>query len=333
VYIIFRQLPHHVQRKPVALRESIACFRRSSRARKHSMTGSSQPDSTIERLIRWAMSSDNVRAILLTSTRAVPGAPLDALSDYDVILVARDIQPFVADRSWLSTFGNVLVAYWDPFDPATSTGASNVVQYEDRLKIDFGIWPIERLVQITMQPSPHPELDAGYRILLDRDGIAAKLPPPTHTAYIPKPPDEDTFLVHINDFFSDVPYVAKCLLRDELLPARWCLDYDMRYVYLLPMLEWRMECDHNWSVSTGNLGKGLKKRLPPDIWAEVESTFAGAGIEETWQAMFRMIDLFRRTGQEVAADLGYDYPIDLDRRVTSHALRMRSGELGLTTDD
>jgi aminoglycoside 6-adenylyltransferase len=293
------------------------------------MTGPNQSDPVIQHLLDWALSGDNIRTILLTSTRAVPGATVDALSDYDVILVARDIQPLVADRSWLSTFGNVLVAYWDPFDPVTSTGASNVVQYEGRLKIDFGIWPVERLVQITMQPTPHPELDAGYRILLDRDGIAARLPSPTHTAYIPKPPDEDTFLLLVNDFFIGVPYVAKCLLRDELLPARWCLDYDMRYVYLLPMLEWRMECDHDWSASTGVNGKGLKKLLPPDIWTEVESTFAGAGVDDTWEAMFRMIQLFRRTGEKVATDLGYTYPSGLDRRVTDHALRMRNGDHGI----
>lgn len=294
------------------------------------MTNASQADPIIEHLVRWAMSGDNVRAILLTSTRAVPGATVDALSDYDVILVARDIQPLVNDHSWLSTFGTVLVAYWDPFDPATSTEASNVVQYEGRLKIDFTLWPVERLVQTTQLPEPLPELDAGYRILLDRDGIAARLPSPNHAAYIPKPPDEKTFQLLVNDFFVGVPYVAKCLLRDELLPARWCLDYDMRYVYLLPMLEWRMECDHDWSVATGVNGKGLKKRLPPDIWTDIESTFANAGIDDTWEAMFRMIDLFRRAGQEVAAHLGHEYPLELDLRVTAHAQSMRSGELDLT---
>jgi hypothetical protein len=34
-------------------------------------------------LIEWAMARSPIRAVLLTSTRAIPGAPLDALSDYD----------------------------------------------------------------------------------------------------------------------------------------------------------------------------------------------------------------------------------------------------------
>ena len=26
--------------------------------------------------------------------------------------------------------------------------------------------------------------------------------------------------------------MAKCLWRDEIFPAKWCLDYDMKHVYL-----------------------------------------------------------------------------------------------------
>ena len=99
----------------------------------------------------------------------------------------------------------------------------------------------------------------------------------------------------------------------------------MRYVYLLPMLEWKMECDHGWSVSPGSLGKGLKRRLPPAIWEELEGTWAGAGIADNWEALFRMIALFRRVAGEVATHLGFAYPDALDRRVTAHVRRMRAG--------
>jgi aminoglycoside 6-adenylyltransferase len=73
----------------------------------------------------------------------------------------------------------------------------------------------------------------------------------------------------------------------------------------------------------GALGKGLKRRLPPEIWAEVESSYAGAGIEDNWESLFRMIALFRRVAREVATHLGYTYPEELDARVTGHAQSMR----------
>jgi hypothetical protein len=37
------------------------------------------PDDVVRRLIRWAERNDPVRAMLLTSTRARPGSPVDAL--------------------------------------------------------------------------------------------------------------------------------------------------------------------------------------------------------------------------------------------------------------
>jgi aminoglycoside 6-adenylyltransferase len=296
------------------------------------MTETVETDAVIEKLIAWGDHHDDVRAMILTSTRAVPNGKVDALSDYDVIVVLRDIQPWLVERSWIGDFGDVLVAYWDPvgINPLTDTVTiGNVVQYEGALKIDFGLWPGEALENIGRLPKLPAELDAGYRVLLDKDGLTDAIAPPTYTGYIPQRPDEATYQTLVNDFFIGVPYVAKCLLRDEILPAKWCFDYDMRYVYLLPMLEWRVQCDRDWSVSTGVNGKGLKTYLPAEIWAGLEDSFAGAEIEANWDALFRMIDLFRRVAREVASHLEYTYLEDLDRLVTEHAHRMRNGEFGL----
>ncbi len=218
---------------------------------------------------------------------------------------------------WLGDFGEVLVVYWDPVQPDPATGVAscgNVTQYADGLKIDFTLWPVELFRRVAAAPDLPAELDAGYRVLLDKDGLAATLRPPTGRAYIPAPPTLEEYLTHINDFLTDAPYVAKCLRRDDLLPARWCLDYDMKLVYLLRMLDWRAAMDDGWAVPAGYLGKGLKKRLPPDIWAELKQTFAGAGPEDNWTALERTLALFRRVAIEVGESLGYAYPDDLHAR-------------------
>ena len=51
-----------------------------------------------------------MRAALLTSTLAVPGAKVDIFSDFDLILILSDVQPFFQDRAWLEDFGHVLDA-------------------------------------------------------------------------------------------------------------------------------------------------------------------------------------------------------------------------------
>jgi aminoglycoside 6-adenylyltransferase len=267
--------------------------------------------------------------MLLTSTRANPHAPVDAFSDYDVVLVVLDIHPFFEDRTWLQDFGQVLVVYWDPIHPAPDYGieqVANVTQYADGLKIDFTLWPVELLRRIAEAPALPADLDVGYIVLVDKDHLTDGMQAPTYTAYIPTPPTDETYQKVVEDFFSDAPYVAKCLWRDELLPAKWCLDYDMKHNFLRQMLEWRMERDHDWSVTTGALGKGLKQRLPPEIWSQLEHTYVGPGIADNWDALFRTIALFRQVAIEIADHLGYAYPHDLDQRVTTYVQNVQRQE-------
>ena len=285
-------------------------------------------DPVSARLVEWAEGKASIRAMLLTSTRAVPlpNAPVDEFSDYDVVLFVEDIHPFHEDRAWLQDFGEVLVAYWDPIYRDPDFGFEkfgNVTQYSDGLKIDFTLWNVEALRSMVHAATLPAEYDAGYRVLLDKDGLTHGMRPPTYKAYIPAPPTNELYQTMVNDFFSDAPYVAKCLLRGELLPAKWCLDYDMKHVYLRPMLEWLMGLMHNWSLSTGWLGKGLKKKLPAELWSQLEASYADANFEANWQALFNTMTLFRRVATEVGEGLGYAYPLELDERVTAFVKHMQ----------
>ena len=59
-------------------------------------------------------------------------------------------------------------------------------------------------------------------------------------------------------------------------------------------------------------------------WEELESTFAGANIDENWHALFRTIELFRRLAVEVGDSLSYNYPYDLDQRITDYLLKIKN---------
>lgn len=283
-------------------------------------------DKVISQLVRWAEQRSSIRAMLLTSTRAIPTAHVDSFSDYDVVLVVEDIHPFFEDRSWLEDFGKVLVVYWDPIHRDLEYDlekVANVTQYTDGLKIDFTLWPVALMRKIVRAPALTAELDAGYRILMDKDGLTEGMKPPTYTAYVPVPPTAEAYQKWIEDFLSDAPYVAKCLRRGELLPVKWALDYDMKHVYLRVMLEWRVGVEHGWSIPVGSLGKGLKKHLPSTIWSQLESSYAGADVADNWEALFRTMALFRQVAIEVGEALGYAYPYDLDKQVTIYVQAMR----------
>lgn len=286
-----------------------------------------EAEQVIDSLIFWADDEPRVRAMVLTSSRAIPGAPIDILSDYDVILALTEVQPFFEDRAWLEAFGRVLVLYRDPLRPHRGFPVSGyVTQYESGLKIDFRLWPVENLRQVVADTQLPDELDAGYRVLLDKDHLTSGLRSPTYKAYIPAPPTESEYLTVVELLFHEATYVAKHLWRDDLMAAKYNLDYAMKQEDLRPMLEWLIEIEHGWSVRPGPYGRRLKRWLRADLWAELEDTYAGAGLEANWEAMFRTIALFRTVAVEVGEHLGYAYPHDLDRRAVAYLETVRNLE-------
>jgi aminoglycoside 6-adenylyltransferase len=270
-------------------------------------------------LIRWGESQPLVRAMLLTSTRAIPNAAVDLFSDYDVILALRDVRPFFTSRDWLAAFGEVLALYRDPLEPCQGgVKSAYVVQFVGGLKIDFSLWPVDLLRQVASAAELPEEFDAGYRILLDKDGLTVGLKPPTYHAYIPHPPDETEYRKMIEEAMLEATYVARYLWRGDLMAARFILDSFMKHEHLLPVLQWHFEMDLGWSARAGLYGRGLQKVLRPDMWAELESTYTGPGLEENWQALLATLALLHKAATEVGERLGFAYPDEMERRTREY---------------
>lgn len=287
-------------------------------------------DMNLERLAAWGAAEVRVRAMLLTSTRAVPAgaavaAAADVFSDYDVVLALTDVRPFHARRDWLETFGPLLALYRDPLEGEPGLETSGyVVQYENGLKIDFTLWPVEVLRRTAANPQLPAEYDAGYRVLLDKDGLTAGMKAPTYQGYIPLKPTRAEFEESVEVFFVDSIYVAKYLWRDDLVAAKHVLENFAMQEHIRPMLEWRIEIDHGWAVKPGPYGRGLKRWLRPDLFHRLEQTYTGPGIEESWQALFAALELMRCVGCEVAEALGYAYPEALHERALAYIHKVKA---------
>lgn len=279
---------------------------------------------TLDILVRWGESQPLVRAMVITSSRAVPGGPVDAYSDYDVILALDDILPFHQERAWLEAFGHVLVMYLDPIELQDGCRMSgNVVQFEEGLKIDFSLWEVEVLRRIVHAPRLPDELDAGYRVLLDKDGLTAGLQPPSYKAFIPVPPSESVYLEYAECILLEAIYVAKLLRRDDLMAAQFVLNQYMRHEHTQPLLEWHMEIEHGWSVKPGPYGRRLKQTLRPDLWAALMRTYTGSSADEIWQATLDLLALYRKAAIEVSAALGFTYPEDQYRRTLAYLYKVK----------
>ena len=271
----------------------------------------------LAKLMAWAEARPGVRALLLTSSRARLGGPVDALSDYDLILAVADVERFVRDDAWLYDYGEPMVRWGDEGEVLGLPTHFRSAVYQDYVKIDYTVWPEALLERVAKSAALPEELDEGYRVLLDKDGATAAWKPPTHKAFIPARPTQAEYRALVEEFWWVATYVAKSLWRDELVFARWVLTADLRDGALRRMLEWRIEIDHGWRVRPGVHGRGLETLLPAGAWAELADTYVGPGIENDWAALWQTAALFRRVAREVASALGFVYPQATDDQVSA----------------
>ena len=272
----------------------------------------------LDRLIAWGEAQQSIRALVLTSSRARADATVDLLSDYDVIVAVTDTASFEANDDWAAAYGRPLARWGDRSERYGLTTFFLGVVYSDGVKVDYTIWPDALLERVAKAEALPDELDVGYRVLLDKDGRTSGWAAPAYRAHIPAPPKEAEYRAIIEEFWWDTTYVAKALWRGEVVFAKFVLDYDAKFIALRRVLEWRIELDHEWSLRPGAYGRGLERLLPADISDELASTFAGTGVEDNWDALFRTTALFRRVATEVGDALGYAYPENVDEGVSAH---------------
>lgn len=129
-----------------------------------------QETTVLTKLVSWAASQNSVRAVIITSSLARPDGPVDLLSDYDIILFVTNAEELGQNSNWLSDYGQPLVRWGDQSELYGLVTYFRSAIYEDYIKIDYSIWPTELLERISVESSLPEELDAGYRVLLDKDG-------------------------------------------------------------------------------------------------------------------------------------------------------------------
>ncbi len=274
-------------------------------------------DPVLQQLIALGERYDQIRAVILTSTRTTGAC--DLLSDYDVELYVTDPAPFASSDEWFESFGPVLVLRRLPTDEEGDPSFTRLVQYRSGLRIDFLVATLARLRKLCEAPALDEDHDVGYEVLLDKDGTTASLGPPTFRAYLPTPPSEAEYANCVNGFWWNTTYVPKYLWRGHRLAALFMLDGQKHYS-LRSMLVWSVEVEENWTWRPGLMGKGIEQKLDPEARREL----AAVSTEDTWEALFRTAALFRKAATRVAESLGYAYPLDLDQSVSAYWRTIRA---------
>ena len=144
-----------------------------------------QKNTVIKNLTDWAAENNQVRAMILTSSRAKPGRQTDLFSDYDIELYVNDIRQFKNDN-WLNDFGDVMIRW--PLKPMATFDKAWITRlflFENDVRIDF---------QVTAKKSMHPSAyDDGYQVLVDKDKLTINLNTPTFSRYNNKKPEKEEY--------------------------------------------------------------------------------------------------------------------------------------------
>jgi len=269
-------------------------------------------------ILNTAREDERIRAVMLNGSRTNPHAPRDIFQDFDVIYFVTDVASFRLDEHWIDRFGERMILQLpddigDP-PPGKNAGFAYLMQFSDGNRIDLNLFPLDRLDDL--------EEDSLSLLLLDKDGLFGQLPPPSESSYLPQPPTARAFAACCNEFWWVCPYVAKGLWRGEITYAKFMLDQVVR-AQLMKMLVWDIGVKTQFSVNPGIFGRHFERCLEPQLWERLLDTYSDAGIENTWQALFAMCELFRSAAKQVSNHFEFDYPSDDDHMVSAHLRHVR----------
>jgi aminoglycoside 6-adenylyltransferase len=272
----------------------------------------------LELILEVARDDERIRVALLNGSRANPNAPRDIFQDFDIVYLVTDVAPFRRNLPWIERFGELMILQLpddmqDP-RPGDDGGFTYLMQFADGNRIDLGIYPLHQLDERLS--------DSLTVLLLDKDGVIGSLDPPSERAYLPQPPTAKQFADCCNEFWWVCPYVAKGLWRQEILYAKTMLDQVVRE-QLMQMLAWHIGVQTGFALNPGKFGKYFQRYLEPALWQMLERTYAGAGYNDTWDALLTMGSLFERIAVPLARHFGFDYPSGDAGRVRAHLEHVR----------
>lgn len=270
-------------------------------------------------ILSTAQEDERIRAVMMNGSRANPNAPHDFFQDYDIVYFVTDDEPYTRNLDWIKRFGEMMILQlpveMDDPPPVDVDGYCYLMQFADGNRIDLTIYPIASLAKW--------ENDSQTIVLMDKDGLLPDYPLPSDRDYLPKPPTAKQYFDCTNEFWWVAPYAAKGLWRKEFTYARQMMDEHVRE-QLMTMCTWYIGVQTNFTVSPGKGGKYLEQYLEPELWQMLVKTYAGNTFEQSWQALFKMTEIFRIIAQRVADHFSFEYPQGDDDRVSAHLHHVHS---------
>lgn len=243
-----------------------------------------------------------IRAILLQGSRANKKVLPDPLQDYDIVLIVNQMESFLMDPTWTSIFGDRII--WqlpDEMDIGSQLNATGSFHYlmlfTDGSRIDLTLFPKNNMEN-------HFKLDSLTNLWLDKDGLFSQIDSPDDKDYLICRPTEKKFADCCNEFWWVSTYVSKGLKRSEITYAKAMMDGPVRQMFMR-MIAWYIGTETGFSVSFGKEGRFMKNHLDEDDYNQILKTYPDYKIENIWNSLFLMTDLFSQHAARVSDSMQF----------------------------
>ena len=270
----------------------------------------------MELMLSIAREDIRIRIAALEGSRTNVNIPKDKFQDYDITYFVSHMEAFTEDDEWLGRFGKIIMMQKPEameLFPAEQKGFSYIMLFDDYIKIDITLLPLEEL-------EDYLNGDKLIKILVDKDNRIKRAVVPNDIDYHVKKPSSRAFDDCCNEFWNTTTYVVKGLCRREILFAIDHLNQIVRQE-LLRMISWKVGIETGFRLSVGKNYKFLDKYVTEDLWEDLLTTYQMDSYEHVWEALFKCHELFREVSKEVAGRLNYNYP-EYDENVTRYTQDM-----------
>lgn len=267
----------------------------------------------LEHVIQWAQKEDSIKTILLVGSRVASKKAVDRFSDYDLSIFCTHHTLYTDSTEWLSHFGSPLVCVKETILCCEKTFPSRLVIFESGTKMDFSFLSMSVLEELThSHPLPDP-YNGGYQVLLDKEQTLKLIPQPQRACSITKP-TEQAFHQVIEEFWFEVYHIAVYLKREDLWQVKE--RSHAAQTFLLKMIEWHAQVENGWASSPPPLGKRMPSWVNQDLWKHLHGVFAHFNTEDSWKALFTMMELFQTLTANTAQALRFSRLEKLSSKMT-----------------
>jgi aminoglycoside 6-adenylyltransferase len=253
----------------------------------------------------------------VVGSRARRDHPADEWADLDLVIFTTDLSKYASTQGWLSAIGPAWVSVL--FERGDDW-VEHLVLFDGGRKVDFAFSPLDALHALAQSLLSDDVYRRGYRVILDKDGLTTRLPPPPYTPLPGDPPSAGAFRQMVEAFWYGATHVARHIRRRQLWVVK--LGDAAMKAHLLTLLEWHARATHGWDIDTWHDGRFLAEWADPATWAALHAVFGRFDAADSWRALRATMDLFRRLATETARRLGMEYPAALDDHVTQYVNRL-----------